>query len=87
MATKKPKTTKPLRSREYTGPNTVEGVKAYLQTNAYAKAKEKAVAALSQEDQIRLFEEIRKQTLDAARILEKQYDELAKARGFKVSGK
>jgi len=84
MATKKSK--KPPRSREYTGPNTVEGVKAYLQTNALQKAKEKAIAALSKEQQIELFEWIRKNLLDSMAIYNKKMDALARERGFKVSG-
>ena len=84
MATKKSK--KPARSREYTGPNTVEGVKAYLQTNALQKAKEKAIADLSKERQIELFEWIRKNLLDSMAIYNKKMDALARERGFKGSG-
>jgi hypothetical protein len=89
MATHKPpitrKTKKPPRSREYTGPNTIEGVRAYLKTNALQKAKDKAFAALPREDQIKLFESARKRALDALDLSKKRMDALARERGFKVS--
>jgi hypothetical protein len=42
------------------------------------------MAALPREDQIRLFEEVRKKALEAMKVLQKQTDELARLRGFKV---
>jgi len=85
MATKKqkrqPKTT---RSREYTGPNTLEEVKKYLETNALQKAKVKAIEALPKEEQVELFEWIRKRMLHALNVYQNKIDALAKERGFKI---
>lgn len=83
MTTKKPKTKKPLRSREYTGPKTVDGVWEYLHTDAYQKAKTKAIESLSKAQFAELWERIRHKTLKAIELQQEQLDALAKARGYK----
>lgn len=82
---KKSKTKKPPRSREYTGPNTVAGVKAYLETDALQKAKENDIGALPKAQQIEVTEWAQKRLKDALEIYRKNANALAKERGFKIS--
>jgi hypothetical protein len=75
----KPKTP---RAREYTGPNTLEDVKKFLETNATQKAKVQAMEGLPREDQVTLMEWIRKRTIDALDLFQKRMEEERKQRGF-----
>lgn len=81
--TQKPKRQpKTPRAREYTGPNTLEDVKKFFQSNATQKAKVKAAEALPREDQVELMEWARKSLLDAVEVLQKQMDAERKRRGL-----
>ena len=74
---------KPPRAREYTGPHTLEAVKAFFQTDALQKAKEQAAETLSEVDQLKLMEWARDRLKEALKIEQKNLDELGRRLGYK----
>jgi hypothetical protein len=75
---RRPKTS---RAREYTGPNTLEDVKKFWESNATQKAKVKAAEALPHEDQVELVKWVQKSTLTAIEAYRKKMDAEWKRRG------
>jgi hypothetical protein len=75
---RRPKTSQ---AREYTGPNTLEDVKKFWESNATQKAKVKAAEALPDEDQLELVEWARKRALTAVEAYREKMDAEWKRRG------
>lgn len=82
MTRKTPRQPKAPRAKEYTGPNTLEDVKKFWESNATQKAKTQAAEALSPEDQVELMKWAQKRLLDAVNVLQKNMEIERKRRGF-----
>ena len=72
---------KTSRAREYTGPNTLEDVKKFWESNATQKAKVKAAEALPHADQLELAEWARQRALTALEAYRKTMEAKWKRRG------
>lgn len=75
---------KTSRAREYTGPNTLAGVKEFWLSNPTKKAMEKAAKSLSPNEQIELARWAIKRGLDAIKVYRERRDAEWERRGIKL---